>query len=168
MTRYDGTPGHPLAGVPQEVLNAARDVLIAATHSHDVDAELAEPIADSVVAALHRANYLDWDGAQAPSHVGSLVCASCDGTFSLDLDTVAVVRWSGARRQNVLVATFCAPCWAGPTRDELVAAVGAAQWLWETSLVDTGRSLAETVVDQVGVPLLRKIRGESPGGQGTE
>jgi hypothetical protein len=51
-TRYSKYPQHVLRDVPQEMLDAARSVLAAATPWKDVDAEMAEPIADAVVAAL--------------------------------------------------------------------------------------------------------------------
>jgi hypothetical protein len=48
----DYPEGHPLRGVPDEVLAAARTVLDAAAVWNDVDPTLAHAIADSVVSAL--------------------------------------------------------------------------------------------------------------------
>lgn len=42
-------PDHPLFGVPQEVLDAARGAMATAIEAKDVDAEQAEMIADVVV-----------------------------------------------------------------------------------------------------------------------
>lgn len=58
MTVYDDYPNHPLAGVPQEVLDVARRVLTDAITWHDVDPHFAKPIADSVVLALVEAGYV--------------------------------------------------------------------------------------------------------------
>lgn len=60
MTRYDDYPDHDLFGVPQEVLDVARDVLDGVASWNDVDPDDAHPLADAVVAALHRAGYLTW------------------------------------------------------------------------------------------------------------
>jgi hypothetical protein len=49
-TDYDA--GHPLHGIPAEVLQAARGVLTEAVAWKDVDADQAEPLADAVVMAL--------------------------------------------------------------------------------------------------------------------
>jgi hypothetical protein len=43
------------------VLDVAREVLAGAVEEHDVDPEMAEPIADAVVAALAEAGYLRTD-----------------------------------------------------------------------------------------------------------
>lgn len=51
-TRYDAYPDHPLCGVPQEILDAAREVMAGAAEWKDVDPEMVEPLADAVVAAL--------------------------------------------------------------------------------------------------------------------
>ncbi len=48
--RYE--PPHPLANVPPRVLAAARQVLAGAAAEHDVDPEMADPIADAVVAVV--------------------------------------------------------------------------------------------------------------------
>ena len=58
MTRYDEVPGHALAGVPQDVLDVARAVLLSAAFINDVDDEQSEPIADAVVAALREAGFI--------------------------------------------------------------------------------------------------------------
>jgi hypothetical protein len=58
-SRYAAFPDHVLANVPQKVLDVARKVLAEAAESHDVDVAMADPIADSVVAALVEAGYLD-------------------------------------------------------------------------------------------------------------
>lgn len=56
---YSVLPSHPLHRVPAEVLEAARARLREVADYRDVDPELAEPIADSVVAAL--LEWLRWD-----------------------------------------------------------------------------------------------------------
>jgi hypothetical protein len=52
VTTYDSFPEHPLCGVSAEVLESARKVLRAAVEDHDVDPEMADPLADAVVLAL--------------------------------------------------------------------------------------------------------------------
>lgn len=47
---YDA--GHPLHGVPVEILQVARDVMLEAVVWKDVDAEQAVPLADAVTMAL--------------------------------------------------------------------------------------------------------------------
>lgn len=56
--RYDDHPSHPLHNVDPRVLEVARSVLRSAAQAHDVDAEMAEPIADAVVMALLEAGWL--------------------------------------------------------------------------------------------------------------
>lgn len=51
-TRYRHFPDHPLYHVSQGVLDAARRVTREAAVWKDLDAELADAIADSVVAAI--------------------------------------------------------------------------------------------------------------------
>lgn len=58
MTRYDAILGHPLAGVPLEVLEVARTTLDDAT-SGELGADV-EVVADRVVAQLHRAGHVTW------------------------------------------------------------------------------------------------------------
>lgn len=61
MTRYDEWPNHPLAGVPQEILDVARAVTDeAADVCHDIDPELSWPLADAIVLQLHVAGHLTW------------------------------------------------------------------------------------------------------------
>ena len=62
MTRYDDVPDHPLAGVPQAVLDVSRRVLREAAEERDVDPELAEPLADLIVWRLHESGYVTWPG----------------------------------------------------------------------------------------------------------
>lgn len=59
-TRYDAYPDHPLYGVPQEVLDAAREVMAEAVECHDVSAELADPLADAVVMSMHKGGFVTW------------------------------------------------------------------------------------------------------------
>lgn len=58
MTEYDAYPDHPLCGVPQEVLDVARKPVRDAAERHDVDSDVADPIADAVVAQLAEHGYL--------------------------------------------------------------------------------------------------------------
>lgn len=51
MTDYAAYPEHPLHGVPHEVLSAARRVTVDAARWRDLDPDVAEPLADAVVAA---------------------------------------------------------------------------------------------------------------------
>lgn len=55
---YAAFPGHPLATVPQATLDLARGVLAEAAHDHDVDPEMADSIADAVVARLQERGLL--------------------------------------------------------------------------------------------------------------
>ena len=64
-SRYDAFPNHPLCGVPQEILDAARHVMSEAAASNDVDPDMVDPIADSVVMGL--LPWLHWD-AQRKEH----------------------------------------------------------------------------------------------------
>ncbi len=57
MSRYDEIPGHPLCGVPDQVLDAARQATQEAVEYGDLDAEHSEPIADSVVLKILLAGY---------------------------------------------------------------------------------------------------------------
>lgn len=58
-TEYDEYPEHPLAGVPQAVLDVARSVLDQAVDLGDVpDRSEAHPIADAVVMRLKLEGYL--------------------------------------------------------------------------------------------------------------
>ncbi len=43
---------HPLARVPQHVLDAARAVMASGVETKDVDPEVADPLADAVIAAI--------------------------------------------------------------------------------------------------------------------
>ncbi|GAA3772099.1 hypothetical protein GCM10022379_44500 [Micromonospora maritima] len=49
---YEDHPGHPLHGVPLSVLSPARACLAEAAKYGDVDAHLAEELADAVVMAV--------------------------------------------------------------------------------------------------------------------
>lgn len=51
---------HPLKDVPADIFTAARGVLAKAVQWHDVDADVAEAIADAVVIAL--VPWLTWEG----------------------------------------------------------------------------------------------------------
>jgi hypothetical protein len=53
-TDYAQYPDHPLHGIPQEILDAARAVTDAAIISCDISPEESHPIADGVVAAVIR------------------------------------------------------------------------------------------------------------------
>lgn len=57
---YQDYPDHPLANVPEEVLECARKVLREAVVYNDVDADQAEPIADSVIIELVKAGHLSF------------------------------------------------------------------------------------------------------------
>lgn len=52
MSVYDNYPNHPLCGIKQEILDAAREVMEGAVIWKDVDPDMADPIADAVVMAL--------------------------------------------------------------------------------------------------------------------
>lgn len=52
MSRYDAFPDHPLCGVPDEILTAARAVMEGAVIWKDVAPDTAEPLADAVVMGL--------------------------------------------------------------------------------------------------------------------
>lgn len=56
-TRYDDHPEHPLFGIPQEVLDAARTRVRECVDALS-DPEDADPIADSVVSALHEEGFI--------------------------------------------------------------------------------------------------------------
>lgn len=67
MSEYDAYPDHPLHGMDPAVLECAREVLDQAAEVHDVDPEMADPIADAVVMALVKAGYLSGGrGTTAP------------------------------------------------------------------------------------------------------
>lgn len=57
-SRYAEHPGHPLEHVPQETLDIARAVLAESVQENDVDPEMADSIADAVVARLADAGLL--------------------------------------------------------------------------------------------------------------
>lgn len=57
MTTYDRVAGHPLAGVPQDVLTVARDVLAGCP---GIDPNQSSDAADAVVQGLHEDGYLTW------------------------------------------------------------------------------------------------------------
>jgi len=60
MTDYSQYPAHPLAGIPQEVLDIARDYLQKCVIEGDLDnphPEIVESIADSVVLLIVEAGY---------------------------------------------------------------------------------------------------------------
>jgi hypothetical protein len=61
-TRYDDYPDHPLYGVPQAVLDAAREVILEALEWSDVSESMVEPMADAVVMRLHEAGFITWPG----------------------------------------------------------------------------------------------------------
>jgi hypothetical protein len=158
VTRYDEVPGHPLAGVPQEVLDVARRVLNdAANYDREVDPNVCDPMADAVVMALREASYLNWESVVLSTDA-VFDCPVCDEPLPLSRDTVSVVRWIATRQQNVLTKIVCARCWDKPDRESLVLAFQLAQHMWETTTFDTGKSLAETIVDQIVMPLLRHYR----------
>lgn len=60
MTPYDEVPGHPLAGVPPEIIRTARAVLGQArdVDLHDTDDRNA--LADAVTLALRQSGHLTW------------------------------------------------------------------------------------------------------------
>lgn len=58
-TVYDEYEGHPLSGVPLEVLQVAEKALDDAVMTNDVDPHQAEPIAHAVVSELRKAGYLN-------------------------------------------------------------------------------------------------------------
>lgn len=51
-TEYSDYPEHPLHSVPQEILDAAREVMRDVAIWKDVAYDMADPIADSVVISL--------------------------------------------------------------------------------------------------------------------
>jgi hypothetical protein len=53
---------HPLKHVPQDVLDAARSILDEAADDHDVDQDMAHPIADAVVMQMLSEGYVTWPG----------------------------------------------------------------------------------------------------------
>lgn len=57
MTRYDDYPDHPLYRVSQDVLDVARRAMNEVAEYKDVDPDMAEPIADSIVMAFILAGY---------------------------------------------------------------------------------------------------------------
>lgn len=59
-TRYDAVPGHPLAGVPREVLDVAYDALGAWELTDDVGDDELRAVADAVVANLRSRGYVTW------------------------------------------------------------------------------------------------------------
>jgi hypothetical protein len=52
VSDYDAYPDHPLNGVPQAVLEAARKVTAEAGRWKDLDPEVADALADAVVMAV--------------------------------------------------------------------------------------------------------------------
>lgn len=72
MTRYDEYPEHPLYGVPQDVLDAARSVLDGAAEWKDVMQSMVEPLADAVVMRLHEAGFITWPG-KGVAHIHDVV-----------------------------------------------------------------------------------------------
>lgn len=50
--QYDDYPDHPLHGIDNKILEAARRVMRDAVTWKDVDPEMAEPLADAVVMNL--------------------------------------------------------------------------------------------------------------------
>jgi len=62
VTLYDNYPNHPLNGVPQRVLNPAREVMAGAVVWKDVAEEAADPLADAVTMALLEAGFITWEG----------------------------------------------------------------------------------------------------------
>jgi hypothetical protein len=76
VTRYDEVAGHPLAGVPQDVLTVAETAITAYAQGQPqqgVDEHDAEDLAALVVGGLHEAGYVTWPG-RAPDRE-SLVLA---------------------------------------------------------------------------------------------
>jgi hypothetical protein len=57
-SRYAAYPEHPLRDVPQETLDVAREALREGVITKDVDEVACDPLADSVVQALHVAGLL--------------------------------------------------------------------------------------------------------------
>lgn len=58
-SRYSEYPDHVLANISQDVLDVAREVMRDAARVHDVEADMAAPLADAVVAALAWAGYIN-------------------------------------------------------------------------------------------------------------
>jgi hypothetical protein len=52
VTDYAAYPDHPLNGVPQAVLDAARQVTADAVREKDLDPDVADALADAVVMAV--------------------------------------------------------------------------------------------------------------------
>ncbi len=57
-TRYDEHPDHPLCGIDQAVLDAARKVMNELGAGDVIDPGLAEPIADAIVLELRLGGFL--------------------------------------------------------------------------------------------------------------
>jgi hypothetical protein len=61
-TRYDDYPDHPLYGVPQAVLDAAREVMDEAVEVEGISDGLSHPLADAIVMRMHKAGFITWPG----------------------------------------------------------------------------------------------------------
>lgn len=107
MTSYDRVAGHPLAGVPLDVLTVARSALETAARDRLTFADTTEDVADRVVEALHEEGYLTW-----PQRL--------------------------------------------PDREALVLACQSAAWQAEEHT-----SVIEAIVDEVVIPLLRRVNGDA-------
>lgn len=71
MTRYDDVPGHPLAGVPGELLQDVYDTLAQGVPEVDcghgtVDEDDLRVLTETLVAGLLGAGYLTWPPSPAP------------------------------------------------------------------------------------------------------
>jgi hypothetical protein len=62
VTRYDRIAGHPLAGVPLDVLTVARAAVESAARDRITFADTTDDVADRVVEALHEEGYVVWPG----------------------------------------------------------------------------------------------------------
>lgn len=61
MTEYDEWPHHILNGVPQSVLDVARNAVSDFNDvAHQIEPDDLEPLADAIIADLRRAGYLAW------------------------------------------------------------------------------------------------------------
>lgn len=76
---YADFPTHPLCHVPESVLEVARDVMRQAIVWKDVDVDMAEPLADAVVADLVEAGYITWPGRVEPPSRRRAISTTCWG-----------------------------------------------------------------------------------------
>lgn len=166
MTRYDAVAGHPLAGVPQEVLDVARDTLAQGasevrftdgTDAYDADVQA---VADAIVQNLHAAGFIRWP-VLAPSRselIGALAVCQREWEQGDQVDESATLLEHIV--DDVVLplvrARWIVPPGALPDRESLVLACQAAA-AWRP---DEGSSVMEAIVDEVVLPQLRRFNGD--------